>query len=1258
MLEIILQRFTLINCLFTICLFFYFRNLSALSTEACLYLISNDILTPLIALFSKYGVDYDPKEEKNKSVASSADTLVQIIHLYTNLCEASDIATSRLIEDNILQLLIRYLDISIFGKNISIAAVMKLYHISAQCIYCACEDNVKCCVLLSEVSAKQMLWGLLNVDDEDLNLLKTLCAGVLFNISAVNTQFDVQNECVGKIIPVLLQSISKDTKHTIEDITELMSAIKSEKDSAKLKIKNANLNSEIGKIENSISSRQFALEILTNMCGSDDNDSNYETDDENEVDMELDTEIVNDGNEAVGKISTELHDAIVHSNLAAIVLQQSIILSENVVQILSSHPLGGDILKKMSSQSVQCLHCFHNIVSVLKIDELGGINSIYDTWLQLAEQAFTGKDTLFLDFSAYSVGSTDAPSTSTCAAANSRRLRLQHRTEREHDIKVIKDIQDMVIEEPSEDADDLNAGLVVKVMKDQSTQTNEVVILEIRDVRNVNVATDDIEMKEDVYHDHCYDKLECLEDSVQLLPELDALSNPSSLESDSEYDSNSIPSYDLMDIDYNPNLHSCDDDDDFDHTLSSSDFSSFALQDDLNPVLEDKFIVFKTQLMELFRGCPVPGCDQPLVEPAVLKERGSAITVETNCFGEHRYVWASQPSVHRIYVGNLLFPCSVFATGGSFRQAQQMLDCFNIKMIRERAAYNIQAAFIIPECEKMWQVHQQNVLESICDKQLELSGDARCDSPGHCASLGTYSMLDTKSNLIVEQQTVHVTEVKNSYWLEPQGLERCLKTLKEKDANIRLLATDRHLGITKFMRNSHPEIKHEFDLWHIVKGLKKKLSKSKEKHLQPWVNSIANHLWYCADTCGGDPDLLIEKWLSVLFHVCNQHSWITGEKFHRCEHGLYSRKDAKSTPWLRPESQAHETLQKVVTDKNLLSQLHKVTEGIHTGNLESIHSLYNKYATKRLKFGSAAFKARLRLAALDHNMNAERNQAVTRDGKKMYKLQYSKASKDYVLKDRKEKKQYNFRTELLHGVMNRCSEALSMKNVLRIDEKMKTIGEHAAVEKPTLTAAIEKRTQSPHRCSKITRTDHMHLKHSEADSDLIEARSSVLRELISLLEKTKESVVCELLMKSNLELMFTAYKDIVVNTSVQTNCRVNFIRVLGSVGTILMGKNGVHMKTAEPVIKEIGVLLSGLVKDSELLLMSEALDTLIDLFSEDYTDGVAKAINLCQCIISAQVNFTCKLKACKKAKEWIHPVTRTVKDNLTPFINYKKQRLR
>ena len=61
-----------------------------------------------------------------------------------------------------------------------------------------------------------------------------------------------------------------------------------------------------------------------------------------------------------------------------------------------------------------------------------------------------------------------------------------------------------------------------------------------------------------------------------------------------------------------------------------------------------------------------------------------------------------------------------------------------------------------------------------------------------------------------------------------------------------------------------------------------------------------------------------------------------------------------------------------------------------------MHSLYTKYATKRKKYSKESFEARLRVAALDHNSNVARDNAVTRDGKLQFRHQFSKAAKQYV----------------------------------------------------------------------------------------------------------------------------------------------------------------------------------------------------------------------------------------------------------------------
>lgn len=72
-----------------------------------------------------------------------------------------------------------------------------------------------------------------------------------------------------------------------------------------------------------------------------------------------------------------------------------------------------------------------------------------------------------------------------------------------------------------------------------------------------------------------------------------------------------------------------------------------------------------------------------------------------------------------------------------------------------------------------------------------------------------------------------------------------------------------------------------------VTGIFKKLQVlSKKKgceQINDLCHSISNHLYWAAATSDGDGDLVEEKWLSILNHVCDVHEG-HGDRFQACEH--------------------------------------------------------------------------------------------------------------------------------------------------------------------------------------------------------------------------------------------------------------------------------------------------------------------------------------------------------------------------------------
>ena len=323
------------------------------------------------------------------------------------------------------------------------------------------------------------------------------------------------------------------------------------------------------------------------------------------------------------------------------------------------------------------------------------------------------------------------------------------------------------------------------------------------------------------------------------------------------------------------------DDHEYHYHSSDCEESSDESGSEMNTIDHKTFIVFESQLNELFKFCQK--CKSPVCE-LTKTTKGSMVTIKTLCSQHHDYTWQSQPtSTHKnIPAGNLLIPAAIVCTGGTFQDLSNFAEALQLNFISRSIFFDMQDNIILPVINKQYIKQQSTIITDINDGMpVDLCGDGRSDSPGHTAKYGTYSLMDEKSGKIVDFSLIHVSEVSSSNAMEYEGCKRSLDNLLNRKISIRCLTTDRHTQITAQLAKNYPSIKHQYDVWHLAKWVTKKLTKkAKTKaniELQPWIKSISNHMWWSAKECKGDPDVLVNNWISIVNHIADKHTWKEGK---------------------------------------------------------------------------------------------------------------------------------------------------------------------------------------------------------------------------------------------------------------------------------------------------------------------------------------------------------------------------------------------
>lgn len=174
------------------------------------------------------------------------------------------------------------------------------------------------------------------------------------------------------------------------------------------------------------------------------------------------------------------------------------------------------------------------------------------------------------------------------------------------------------------------------------------------------------------------------------------------------------------------------------------------------PHEQEKFLVFKSNLMELFSSCRK--CSTKTTGK-VLHVNGSMVKIQQICeVCEFSYQWYSQPLVAGKPAGNLIMSAGILFSGALPSKVLRMYKFCNIPSISTSTFMKHQKYFLFPSISHVWSNFQQDYFDDVKQegRAVVLGGDGRSDTPGHSAKFGCYSALDLDEGIVADIQLVQV----------------------------------------------------------------------------------------------------------------------------------------------------------------------------------------------------------------------------------------------------------------------------------------------------------------------------------------------------------------------------------------------------------------------------------------------------------------------------------------------------------------------
>lgn len=142
---------------------------------------------------------------------------------------------------------------------------------------------------------------------------------------------------------------------------------------------------------------------------------------------------------------------------------------------------------------------------------------------------------------------------------------------------------------------------------------------------------------------------------------------------------------------------------------------------------------------------------------------------------------------------------AILLSGYNFAKIERFAQFLGLSFISPSTFFRVQKLYCIPAIDEWWQWMRAELIDEFQNKELVVSGDGQCDSPGFSAKNLCYYLMEIVSEYILEVEVLDKRHVgMKSSTMETRALKNALERLKSI-ANVIEVCTDASSSIKKLV---------------------------------------------------------------------------------------------------------------------------------------------------------------------------------------------------------------------------------------------------------------------------------------------------------------------------------------------------------------------------------------------------------------------------------------------------------------------------